>query len=189
MVPCGVFFRDINHGYSASFTIHQARFRAASRNQGSFVFFSGTGQSPGRGQTGAETGNGTGRPGAVVWRSRSPENGTGLAEKEVWTEPADVRLTWIAGTDDLPLTQQCALAKNNPDPQLRKSQKKSNKKQASIRVSLENALAGMKPFHCPSHRIRNHLDLILGLTQGFEALAECHQLVNNHTKLNGIDGF
>ena len=29
----------------------------------------------------------------------------------------------------------------------------------------------------------------LGLTHGFEALAECHQLVNNHTKLNGIDGF
>lgn len=29
----------------------------------------------------------------------------------------------------------------------------------------------------------------IGLTHGFEALAECHQLVNNHTKLNGIDGF
>ena len=33
-----------------------------------------------------------------------------MVEKKVWTEPADVRETWITGTDDLPLTRQCALA-------------------------------------------------------------------------------
>jgi transposase len=30
--------------------------------------------------------------------------------KKIWTDPADVRLAWITGTDGLPLTQQCALA-------------------------------------------------------------------------------
>ena len=33
-----------------------------------------------------------------------------MVEKKVWTEPAGVRETWITGTDDLPLTRQCALA-------------------------------------------------------------------------------
>jgi hypothetical protein len=60
-------------------------------------------------------------------------------------------------------------SKKNPNPQLTKSQKKYNKKQASIRVSVENVLAGMKSFHCLSHRIRNHLDLFINYFFGVSA--------------------
>jgi len=52
-------------------------------------------------------------------------------------------------------------SKKNPNPELTKNQKKFNKKQASIRVAIENAIAGMKAFHCLSHRIRNHLDIFI----------------------------
>jgi hypothetical protein len=59
--------------------------------------------------------------------------------------------------------------KKNPNPQRTKSQKKYNKKQASIRVSVENVLAGIKSFHCLSHRIRNHLDLFINYFLGVSA--------------------
>ena len=52
-------------------------------------------------------------------------------------------------------------SKNNPNTELTKSQKAFNKKQASIRVAIENSIAGMKAFHCTSHRIRNHLDIFI----------------------------
>lgn len=52
-------------------------------------------------------------------------------------------------------------SKNNPNPELTRNQKRFNKKQASIRVAIENSIAGMKAFHCASHRIRNHLDIFI----------------------------
>lgn len=52
-------------------------------------------------------------------------------------------------------------SRKNPNPSLTPRQKKENKKQASIRVAVENSIAGMKSFHCLTHRIRNHLDIFI----------------------------
>lgn len=61
-------------------------------------------------------------------------------------------------------------SKNNPSPQLTDIQKQENRAHSKIRVAVENAIGGMKHFHCLTHRIRNQsielIDQFFGLSAG-----------------------
>jgi len=61
-------------------------------------------------------------------------------------------------------------SKHNPHPQLTASQKQTNKRFSSIRVSVEHAIGGMKIFSCLAHRFRNWfngaIDTVIALSAG-----------------------
>jgi len=46
-------------------------------------------------------------------------------------------------------------SKTNPFPELTSHQKKENRKRSKARIFVEQAIGGMKHFHCLTHRIRN----------------------------------
>jgi len=46
-------------------------------------------------------------------------------------------------------------SKRNPAPKLTNKQRKENHQQAKTRVIVEQAIGGLKHFHCLTHRLRN----------------------------------
>ena len=48
--------------------------------------------------------------GAALQRNRAAQDGVGLVEKKVRSEPVAVRRPWISPEDPLPLVRQCAVA-------------------------------------------------------------------------------
>jgi len=46
-------------------------------------------------------------------------------------------------------------SKRNPAPKLTNEQRKENRQQAKTRVIVEQAIGGLKHFHCLTHRLRN----------------------------------
>lgn len=61
-------------------------------------------------------------------------------------------------------------SKKNPSPTLTETQKAENRDHSSKRVIVENAIGGMKHFHCLAHRIRNQsitlIDQFFSLSAG-----------------------
>ncbi|MBK1645276.1 hypothetical protein CKO25_11620 [Thiocapsa imhoffii] len=61
-------------------------------------------------------------------------------------------------------------SKVNRHPRLTKIQQRANRHHSSIRVLIEHAIAGIKSFHCLTHRIRNQssafIDQFFGLASG-----------------------